>query len=400
MPCFCCTPADALTALAPPEPLRIRAIPPQLSQLADILALDDPGSGARADMTLAQALPDMGAEAWMRATMQASAPSMTLPRRLPMGAGPLVSAVMKLGLQGSMFPFAQPDRLIAAIRQTLVSFAAGPLPAAAPLMAMKTPQFDRLTAAARLTLALRAQGLCPLALAGVDGQFVVAESLGDPRAAYTSAMHLAVDLSQAPIQPFAMSSDQVALAGQFAAMAGMDTMHEPLGLPPANTAGFPSAAMELLNDLASIPMPRLPMSPAAMLDLAGVLEATATIQRAFGDDALTPAGTARINAMLSYVARLSLPDAGAALAMQGQVDMLAPFETIQSGATVARACGATLAASMTAAPPDLPMGPALDGMSALGAVMEHALGRSPFCADDGDCDFPIDSFLPARPVAT
>lgn len=399
MPCFCCTPADALTALVPPAPLQVQAIPPQMAQLTGLLGLEDPSSGERSDVKLAGALPDMGAEAWMRATMEATAPQVTLPRRLPMGAGPLVSAVMKLGQQGSMFPFAAPDRLIASIRQTLVSFSAGPLSAAGPLMAMKTPEFDRLTAAARMTLSLRAQGFCPLALAGVDQQFVLAEGLDDPRSTYTAVMHTAVDLSAHP-QPFAMSSDQVGLAGQFAAMAEMGTMHDPLGLPPSSDAGFPSAAMELLTDLSSIPMPRMEMSPGAMLELAGVLEATDTIHQAFGSDALTPAGTARVNAMLSYMGHMSLPDAGAAMAVQSQVDMLPPFDAIQSGAMAARSSGATLAASMTASPPALPMGPALDAMSALGAVMEHALGRSPFCADETDCSYPISDFMPAAPVST
>ena len=391
MPCFCYAPTQTLLSLPPTPPLRIVAIPPQLAQLAQLLGLEPAAAAsARADMRLAQALPDTTPDAWMRMTLRARAPGIPLPLALPSGAGPLVSALAKVRLYARLYPMGATDRLIAEIRQALASFAAGPGRAAAPLRAMVTPDFLRLTEAARATLALRAQGLCPLALAGVDGQFVISENLDDPRSTYASAMRLAVGASAMTPRPFALSPAQAQLAGHFAAMAQLDTLHEPLGLPPLHDPGFPSAATAMINALAQIPAPRLPLSPAAMLDLAGVMEAIDTIKQAFGDDALTHAGTARVNAMLRYVARLSLPRPGAALALQEQLDLLPPFETVEQGAQAARASAAGLAASMVAKVPDIPLTPVLDALTAVAATMERL-----FPPGAHACDFPIEDFLPA-----
>ena len=356
MPCFCYAPTQTLLSLPPTPPLRIVAIPPQLAQLAQLLGLEPAAAAsARADMRLAQALPDTTPDAWMRMTLRARAPGIPLPLALPSGAGPLVSALAKFRLYARLYPMGATDRLIAEIRQ-----------------------------------ALRAQGLCPLALAGVDGQFVISENLDDPRSTYASAMRLAVGASAMTPRPFALSPAQAQLAGHFAAMAQLDTLHEPLGLPPLHDPAFPSAATAMINALAQIPAPRLPLSPAGMLALAGVMEAIDTIKPAFGDDALTPAGTARVNAMLRYVARLSLPRPGAAMALQEQLDLLPPFETVEQGAQAARASAAGLAASMVAKVPDIPLTPVLDALTAVAATMERL-----FPPGAHACDFPIEDFLPA-----
>ncbi|WP_428926743.1 hypothetical protein [Marinibacterium sp. SX1] len=397
MPCLHCqTPPDALTGLIPTDPLSIHVIPPQLADLARLLHLEAPAdSTLRADVQMAATLPDMPPEAWMRATLQAHGP--TLPRALPIGAGALVSAVLTLGLQARLFPLADPALLIAHLRQVLVSFAAGPLSAAAPLMAFgASPHFARLTDAARITLDLRSQGLCPLALSGVDGQFVLAEQLGEPRAAYGAAIDTALSLAAHPPAPFALSPAQVDLALHFAAMAGLDSAHEPLGLPPLSDPGFPTAAQAMMQALAAVPMPRMSLPPQDMLALAGVLEAIATIRQAFGPDALTPAGIGRVNAMLSWATRLHLPALpGPALLVQAQLDMLPPWDDVQAGARAAVDCSATLSASMCAAPPALPVAPALDALGALGAVMEHALGFSPFCQPGQPCKYPLKDFMAA-----
>lgn len=382
--------------LPPPEPLRIRAVPPQLADLARLLGLD-PAAGSqmmRADLRMASALPDMAPDTWMRATLSAKMPHLQLPRALPFGPGPLVSVMLRLGLAGRIFPLTDPARLIAALKQTMASFAQTTLPATKPLMAMATPSFANLTQAARLTLSLRQQGLCPLALAGVDMSFSMSQGLDEPRGTYAQAMRVAVNVASQPIQPFAMTMDQVRLATHFAGMAGLNTLHEPLNLPPASDPTFPTAAQMLMRALSAIPMPPLPMTPTELLELAGILDAIDAIKQAFGQDALTPAGTARVNAMLRYVGQLRLPGIGPLMAIQEQIDLLPDFDMVQSGAMAATSALPTLATSMTAPVPDLAFMPALDALGALGAVLENLLDQSPFGPCTA-CDFPIDNFLPA-----
>ena len=396
MTCFCNAPASTLPQLVPPEPLRIRAIPPQLSDLARLLGLSNMGGDMmmRADLRLSQVLPDMPPDSWMRTTLSATMPRLQLPRHLPFGPGPLISATLQLSLFARVFPITDPKRLIAAIRQAMASFAQTTLPAARPLLAMVTPDFLRLTDAARITLTLRKQGLCPLALSGVDPQFSLGEGLAEPRETYTGAMHAAVRISSQPIQPFAMTPAQVRLAAHFAGMAGLPMAHEPLNLPPASDPSFPTAAQALIRALSAIPMPPLPLSPDKLLEMAGVLEAIDTIKEAFGQDALEPTGTTRINAMLRYVERLTLPRLGPAVFLNEQIALLPPFDMVETGAMAARSSSATLAASMTGGVPNLAFAPALDAINALIATMSNALGMNPLGPCTA-CEFPIDNFLPA-----
>ena len=100
--------------------------------------------------------------------------------------------------------------------------------------------------------------------------------------------------------------------------------------------------------------------------------------------------------MLSWATRLHLPTLpGPALLVQAQLDMLPPWDDVQAGARAAVDCSATLSASMCAAPPALPVAPALDALGALGAVMEHALGFSPFCQPGQPCKYPLKDFMAA-----
>ncbi|MEM8739985.1 MAG: hypothetical protein AAGE13_00705 [Pseudomonadota bacterium] len=390
MTCFCLTPTHNLRTLLPSAQFRIDPIPPQFRRLPMLLDLS---AGTRLDLRLSRLLPDLDPDAWMRMTLGAAAPQTPLPLALPFGAGPLMSATMRLSFCATMFPLGNLERLIAGIKQALASFAAGMVPMAVPLRALVTPDWLRLVEAARITLALRGLGLCPLALSGVDGQFVLRDGLDNPRDVYTNGMRLAARLSMGRLPAFALSPAQVQLAAHFAASAHLPSAHESLGLPPVNDPAFPSAAAALLAALSRLPMPHLPMSLADMLDLAGILEGLEAIHLAFGEDALTPAGINRINLMLRYCTRLDLPRLGAGLAVQGQINMLPPFDMIESGATGLNGAAFNIASTMGWQVPDLPIGPLFDALSALAAVLERLMGQSPF-GGCGVCDFPIERFLP------
>jgi len=117
--------------------------------------------------------------------------------------------------------------------------------------------------------------------------------------------------------------------------------------------------------MSTIPVPNLPVSLEELEAMAEQLQHLATINEAFGPDAMTPAGVARINAMLSYVARLNIPVPLEAQALQMQLDALPKIDDITQGAQAAQSGAMNLAMSMSVQPPPLPILPTLQSLAKL-----------------------------------
>jgi len=380
-----------MAAFKPALMADVRVVPPQLGALASLLGLKNaaPVAGMppppRLDQLLAQLLPKVTANAFLRATVTAQNPNLKLPILLPPAGGPMVALAIKLA--ASPLPLHAPAALIAELKQMIASMMAQLMPRAMPIKAMPRLMIKNMTMAARLTLALRAQGICPMALAGVDGRFALSAGLAEPRATFAATVSFAATLKPPTAPVMMLPPPQLALARLMASLAPLQNVHVPLGLPPVTSPQFVPMFQNLLAALAAIPAPPMPMVPAELLALASLLEALSKILEAFGQDALTPAGVARVNAMLAFVARLDLPKPPvAAIALQAKLDALPKIEAVRLGGQMAQV--PLLALSLTTPPPAMALAPLLDAIRALHAVLSNALKTSPFgpCVA---CKFPI-----------
>lgn len=367
MPCFCKANATTLPSLKPTAKLSVQAVPPQMMKLLTLLGLQGTASGqARADLKLAAMLPAMTPDMYLKATMNAKAPNIALPAILPTDGGGAISMMMKLAVAG--FPLANPRALLAEIQQAVLSLAKNVLPQAQAIPKIPGPQLQNMTLAAKMTLALRAQGICPLALAGLDysfeGDMQIGEA-GGSRGTCSAALNFAASLPRITLPPFALPLPKINLAHQLALLAPAATAPAALGLPAFSDPNMMKALMGQLAALSTIPVPNLPVSLEELEALAEQLQDLATINEAFGPDAMTPAGVARINAMLSYVARLNIPVPLEAQALQMQLDALPKIDDITQGAQAAQSGAMNLAMSMSVQPPPLPILPTLQSLAKL-----------------------------------
>ena len=391
MPCFCVTPASQLQSFNPTLTVDARAVPPQLAQLLDLLGLEDIPE-VRLDETMARTLPRTTPDAWMRATLTTAVPNARLPGVMPSGAGPMIKLAMRVS--ASPLPLHDPKRLLAELRQMAYTMAKQLLPGTKTLQSIPRSLIQNMTMAARLTLALRAKGVCPMALARVDMRFA-ADLQSQERLRAALALSATV---RAPAQPrILLAPPQLALAQTLSAIAPLSTLHEPLNLPPASDPNFAQMLKDQLASLAAMAVPTMPAMPDELLALAATLESLDTIKAAFGDDALTPQGVARVNAMLTYVARLQIPiptPALEAMALQSKMLELPKIEDVRLGAQTVQSSGLSMVSSLSTPAPGLPIAPLLEAITALTAVLSKALGQSPFGLCDS-CNFPIDRFMPA-----
>ena len=245
-----------------------------------------------------------------------------------------------------------------------------------------------MTLAARLTLKLRAQGLCPMALAKVDPSFSAAMALGDPGVRLQQAARFSASLKAQPLamQPFALPPAKLNLAMSMAAFAPLATAPAAMGLPPVTEPDFMKMAVNMIKAVAALPM--LALDALGLLDAAAKLDSIGVIQEAFGMDALTPAGVARVNAMLAYVASLRIALPNPATLLMSQLGDLPDLENVRLGAATAKAAAPVMSASMSMKPPNLAALPLLEAMAALNAVLSQLLGQSPLGAC-GSCQFKI-----------
>lgn len=384
MPCFCATNMMRLPAMAPKVSLSdVAPVPPQLAMLADLLGLEAMAASGpvamRADMKMNAALPDMTGAAWMNATLGAP---------LPLSGGPVLSLVMRLAAAGMIFPLLDPKKLILQIKQAVASLMAQAMQALAPFQAIPPMQLQNMTLAARLTLQLRAQGLCPMALARVDPSFSAALSLGDPGVRLQQAARFSASLKVQPLamQPFALPPAKLNLAMSMAAFAPLASAPAAMGLPPVTEPDFMKMAVNMIKAVAALPM--MALDALGLLDAAAKLDSIGVIQEAFGMDALTPAGVARVNAMLAYVASLRIALPNPATLLMSQLGDLPDLENVRLGAATAKAAAPVMSASMSMKPPTLAALPLLEAMAALNAVLSQLLGQSPLGAC-GSCQFKI-----------
>lgn len=415
MPSFCTIPPQAVAGLAPAQMPQVRPVPPQMEQLNQLIqkvkfelagapggpapVLGGPvkpgGGGAvplappvpqivpaalamtRPDLQLAQALPNMTPQQWMQQALAATAPKIPLPVPLPAGPGPLLAQALPLAMAAKAFPLGDPRALFQDVQESLHCLRAGPGQAAPALAPLQGPDFARMTQAARQTLALREEGICPLDLAGVDDRFRIAENLQPARPLYPEFLRQATESRPAPT-PFAMTSPQVDLANHFAGLAPVADLPAKMGLPDLTAAEFIPDLKAQMDGVAAVPVPEPAVPPDAILSMAQKIEATEVIKQAFGEDALTPEGTRRVNSMLDFMSRLNLPQTDPqARLLQNQLAAVPPYEDVQKGAEVARTAGPALAQSAASPAPQIPLSPILAAFTALAAVMQNTLGIDP-----------------------
>lgn len=398
MACFCKLPAAKLPSFQAKLPsfqatatADVSAVPPQLGALADIMGLESASLTARVDETMGAQLPKSGGDAWIRATLKAQVPNMALPVVLPSGGGPMIKVALKLAMSplvaANPMILVDPKAMAKTLQQMAASLAANVLPQMAPIKAMPQAMFVNMTLAARLTLALRAKGICPMALTGVDAQFSMKAGLAEPRARLSQTMSFAATIVPPKVPKLIVTPPQLALAATLSAIAPLATAPKTLGLPPASDPQFVEALKKMIAGVAAAMIPAMPMIPDELLAMAAKVEAMATIKEAFGEDAMTPAGVVKVNAMLKVMARLQLPvPPPTAIALQAKLDALPKMEDVTLGAQTLQSSGASIAASMTMPPPALPLAPLLDAVQALHAVLAKALGEAPLGACSS-CDF-------------
>ncbi|MEX0327761.1 MAG: hypothetical protein AB3N07_03475 [Ruegeria sp.] len=351
----------------PTANLSVQAVPPQMMKLLSLLGLQGTASGqARADMKLNAMLPAMTPDMYLKATMAANAPNIALPPILPTDGGGAISLMMRLVATG--YPLTDPRALLAEVQQAVVSMAKNVLPQAQTIPKIPAPQMQNITLAAKMTLALRAQGVCPMALAGLDFSHEAKMELGEAggsRGTCSAALNFAAKLPRITMPPFALPLPKVNLARQLALMAPAATAPAAMGLPAVSDPNLMKTLMSQLAALSTIPIPNLPVSLEDLQAMADQLQDLATIQEAFGPDALTPAGIARINAMLSYVARLNIPVPLEAQSLQMQLDALPKIDDVTQGAQATQSGAMNLAASMSVQPPAVPILPTLEALKKL-----------------------------------
>lgn len=385
MVCFCNPDLTSLTATKPSANLSVQAVPQQMMKLSTLLGLQATANAqARADMKLAAMLPAMTPDLYLQAALAANAPNIALPPILPTDGGGAISLMMKLAATG--FPLTDPRGLIAEIQQAVLSLAKSVLPQAQSMPQIPGPQMQNLTLAAKMTLALRAQGICPMALAGLDYSFEGQMQAGEAtsRGTCSTALNFAARLPRITLPPFALPLPKLDLARQLALIAPAATAPQALGLPAMSDPNLMKALYSQLGMLSTVPVPNLPVSMDDLNALMDQLQDLATIQEAFGPDALTPAGIARINAMLSYMAQLNIPIPLEAQALQMQLDALPKIDDVTQGAQVAQSGAFNLATSMSVAAPAVPILPTLEAL----AKMAKSLAGMPVGAC-GTCAFEL-----------
>lgn len=382
MACLCNLPNDWSTAFVPTMTADVQAVPPQLSQLSDLMGQVSASASASASASvgtgLKQTLPNVSANAWLSGTLKMSGP-------FPPGAGPLLNAAVKL--TASPVPLDDLDALYGEMEQMASSLQQEVVPQIASFRSVSWSLITNMTQAARLTLSLRAQGICPMALAGVDASFAASAGLGDPQATLAQSFSASASMSAAASASVALSPAQLGLAAQLKAIAAVSTLPAKLNLPPASDPNFAALIKQRLLGLAAARIPPMPAMPDELLAMAATLESLDTITAAFGDDALSPQGVARVNAMLSYVARLRIPVP--AVPIPPPPPDLPTVEEVKLGATTAQSAAPALVASFQASAIAIPAEPLLDAMTALRAVLSRALKTELMTGTCLDCKFPI-----------
>lgn len=369
MPCFC--KHTCLARITPTSQLAVRSVPPQLQRLLALLELEP--VDVRKDEQLSEALPS-GGPSWINGALLAQAEGMSIPDVLPPAGGTMMIAMLRLSAAATIFSLQDPPQLLAAVRQAAASLAENLAPQMRSLRAFQSQGLTNMAIAARLTLALRAKGICPTTLTDVDVRSEFAPSA--PRV--EAALHTAANLAGARVQPFKLSAPQLALAQQLAGMAFLSDAATISGLPSLNDPRLITSLKAQLEALAAMPVPPLVMPPeeiALISDLDAILDA-------FGEDALTPEGVARVNALLNAVAKMKVRLPAEAVDLSAQLQVTPDLPHVLKGLDAVRNSGAAIAASASTSASTAALVPPIlyqmERMAALAEVLEKALGKSAF----------------------
>ncbi len=402
MPCFCKNAATHLTTQAVSIRATVMAVPPQMPNLASLLGLQKAtanaslSASARADMIMAAKIPNVSYQSWLSGKL-----GVYIPSPIPVGGGGALNMAVRLSAAANVFPLTDPRRLYGELKQAAASLAKQFMPKAyAGMGALYTPNFSAMVLAARMTLTLRAQGICPMALAaGVKANAKLnlaasaTMSVAMAQSALESANRHSLVLQKTKMPAFALTPDQMNLAMNLSALAEAQKAQHSLSLPATSDPNFMKTLNTWLESLARIPA--LPIPTSELLALASKLEELSVVTQAFGPDAMTPAGVARVNAMLSYVASLKLPPPpSAAMALQALLEKLPDLDMVMDGARSVNSSPSTLQASMSAKAPVVPIAPAIEALNALISALQRSI---PNLKDCGACAFPIKDFMPAMP---
>ncbi len=375
MPCFC---KETSLGTMPSATLNVRAVPPQLKNLLALLNLE-PIEGPRIDAQLGEALPP-GGMPWLSATLSAQAPGIAIPMFPPIGGSAVMTAMLQLSAAASMFPLNDLRALLAELQQAALSLAANLAPQMRPLMALPQPSLSNMALAARLTLDLRAKGICPMTLTQVNINAKYAASLPT----YQGAMALSANFTAAKIPPFGLPLPQLQLAQS---LAGMAAVGQPgPGMPNISDPNFIAQFKAQMKALAALPLPKLKI-PAA---LPGIMADLDVINEAFGEGAFTPGGIAQINAMLNIMASWKIPVPLPAANLSAQLDVTPALPDVLQGLQAAQSSGAAFAAAASASasfgvPPILGL---MEQLSTLSALLTKDLKVPPF-GPCNVCAFPI-----------
>lgn len=265
MPCCCHVSANAMASLSATANIKIQppAISAKLTALAELCAGLDPERG---DIKLALIAPRL--------------PNVTIAVGGPLAQ---ISAMLALG----PFSFGDPLKLEAELQVMANSLNNYVAPSLSASLKMDVSAIMKLALVAKLMAQLGAAGLDPLA--------------ADFTARATALIHTPQPSVNVTLTPPQIGNLKL-LAGLPALVKMAETLNVPLGDPAAG-----AMLMARFSALASISPPTLSLKISAMLKVAAVVNAIATITETLGADAFTPAGQLRISMMLKAVANLGLP---------------------------------------------------------------------------------------------
>ncbi|MDX8346867.1 hypothetical protein SLH49_02605 [Cognatiyoonia sp. IB215446] len=177
---------------------------------------------------------------------------------------------------------------------------------------------------------------------------------------------------------FALKPPQIKKARFLAGLPQLFQMTEALDLPPLGDPGVVSAMQNRFNMMARLSPPQLIVPMPMLMKLMMVLEALATIEAAFGDDAFTPAGMMRTRSMLRLWGGFPIPmPPMPALAMNMRLAALPPLEDIQLGEQMLGSMS-NPSFRMASSPPKLAIMPFLNVAMALNTAMTMTLDMPPF----------------------
>lgn len=335
MPCFCTVPVAALNNhFSPKISLAMPSVPLSLQ--------------------LAVALPALAPEARLDMKIAAGMETMSLPD-INFGGGGMAQIAMTLSMMGGTFAINDLPKLEFQMEQAAASFNQNVWPNIRWMTKLPTMQLLNFSIIARLVLDLRSLGIDPFAMA-----FFPDHNKG-----------------MRPSFEFALSRPQLRMARLLGGLPPLMNLTAALNIPPLGNPSAASAMANRLSYFAQLPIPRLVVSMPIMMKLAMTLEALATIQAAFGQDAFAPKSLGRIRMMLARWGGFRIPIPLPALALNAKLAALPTMEDIRLGEQIA---GSMSHASLgwNFSPPKLAMMPFMNVMLALNASMVMALEMDPF----------------------